>query len=198
WYSSDIPKFANFWSHDVKINANKVYHGSYRGDDSYRYVYLKQVVLYPQKDGEIAIEPLTINYTTEIPTKRRDFFGRQIYKPVDRKMSSGSRTIKVKPLPEAGKPADFSGAVGQFDYAISTSKEEIEAEESLDVNVKISGTGNLKLFQIPQLTAPQSFEVYDPEHREHVKMGAHGMEGTISDRYTVVPNAEGEFKIEVP
>lgn len=198
WYASDIPKFANFWSHDVKINANKVYHGSYRGDDSYRYVFLKQVVLYPQKDGEITIEPLTINYTTEIPTNRRDLFGHQIYKPVEKKMSSGSRTLQVKPLPEEGRPADFAGAVGQFEYSINNSKEELEAEESLDIEVKISGKGNLKLFQIPQLKAPQSFEVYDPEHQENVKVENGGMEGSISDRYTVVPNAEGEYTIETP
>lgn len=196
WQGNDIPKYANFWSHDVQINPNKVYHGSYRGDDNYRYVYLKQVVLYPQKEGEIVIEPLTLNYTTEIPTSRRDIFGRQIYKPVDKKMSSGSRTIKVKPLPEEGKPADFSGAVGQFSYALESSKEELEAEESLDVNVKISGTGNLKLFQIPKLEAPSSFEVYDPEHIENVKIDGGGMQGSISNRYTIVPNAKGEFDLK--
>ncbi len=198
WYSTDVPRFANFWSHDVKINPNKVYHGSYRGDDNYRYVYLKQVVLYPQKDGKLEIEPLTINYTTEIPTSRRDFFGRQIFRPIEKKMSSGSRTLTVSPLPEEGKPADFSGAVGTFSYALETSKEELEAEESLDVTVKVSGTGNLKLFQLPKLEAPQSFEVYDPEHSENVQVEGGGMKGSIADRYTLVPDAGGEFTLQTP
>lgn len=198
WYSTDVPRFANFWSHDVKINPNKVYHGSYRGDDNYRYVYLKQVVLYPQKDGKLEIEPLTINYTTEIPTSRRDFFGRQIFRSMEKKMSSGSRTLTVNPLPEEGKPADFSGAVGDFSYALESSKEELEAEESLDVTVKISGNGNLKLFQLPKLEAPQSFEVYDPEHSENVQVEGGDMKGSIADRYTLVPNSGGEYTIQAP
>lgn len=195
WYISDIPKYANFWSHNIDIKEVKVYHGSYKGNKDYRYVFLKKVVLYPQKTGEITIEPLTVNYTTEIPTARRDFFGRQIFQPVEKKMSSSSRVIQVKPLPEQGKPTDFSGAVGDLSYTVKSSKEELEADESLDVTVEVTGTGNLKLFQLPQLEAPGSFEVYDPEHTENVSVNEQGMRGSVSDRYTLVPGAKGAFMI---
>src|SRR5699024_8760403 len=168
WELVDMPKFSNFWSQDIDTDPGKVRYGSYKGDKDYRYVVLKKAVLYPQKTGTINVEPLTLSMAVEVPSNRRDFFGRRMYKTVDRTIASKNRKIEVKPLPEKGKPDDFSGAVGQFSLTTSASKEKLDAGESLDFKVSVSGNGNLKLFELPAPEVPSNFEAYDPEHSEDV------------------------------
>lgn len=68
-----------------------------------------------------------------------------MYKTVDKTVAAGKRTINVKPLPDQGKPADFTGAVGKFDFSVSASETELAATESLTVKVEVNGKGNLRL-----------------------------------------------------
>ena len=48
--------------------------------------------------------------------------------------------LDIAALPTKGKPADFSGAVGQFKMDFSSSKTEVETNEAIDLKIKISGT----------------------------------------------------------
>lgn len=196
WGFSDIPRFSNFWSHDIPIKDFKVQYGSYQGDEDYRYVVLKRTVLYPQKSGELVIEPLALNVIVDIPTNRRDIFGRQLYESDEKTIASKSQTINVKSLPNKDRPADFSGAVGDFKIKTETSKDLLEVEESLDVKVTVSGNGNLKLFQLPELISPRAFESYSPESSENVRTDFNGMKGSITDTYTLIPNSAGNYTID--
>jgi hypothetical protein len=170
----DNPKYNNFWSQDMPFSKYNIQSGSYQGK-SYRYVVLKRVVLYPQKSGELEIEPLSLDVTLDVPTNRRDFFGGQIYSQTNKTVSAGRRIINVMPLPAAGRPAGFSGAVGKFDFEVSASKNNLKASESLQARVEVSGKGNLKLFQMPEPNFPGALEVYDPEFDEKVRTTLSGM-----------------------
>src|SRR5680860_975438 len=129
----DNPKYNNFWSQDIPVSRLEVKNGTYNGKP-YRYVILKRVVLYPQKTGKLEIEPLSLEVTVDVPTNQRDFFGGRIYSPAVKTVSAGNRTINVKELPEKGKPVNFSGAVGKFDFSVTTSKTHLNASESLPVS----------------------------------------------------------------
>lgn len=194
WREIDNPKYSDFWSQNIDIKGLKVLNGTFKGED-YRYVVLRKTVLYPQKTGKLEIEPLSLDITVEVPTNRRDIFGARLMSQVHRTVSAGKKTINVKPLPEMGKPTDFTGAVGQFDFKVTTSKFELNASESLQAKVEVTGTGNLKLFELPKLNLPSSLEVYEPEHAESVRTNLEGMRGTISDSYTVVPQFKGKYPI---
>ncbi|MCK7589330.1 BatD family protein [Subsaxibacter sp. CAU 1640] len=195
WREIDNPKYNSFWSQNIDIKGMKVENGTYNGED-YRYVVLKKTVLYPQKTGKLEIEPLSLDLTVEVPTNRRDIFGGRLMTQVHKTVSAGSKTINVKPLPEQGKPADFTGAVGNFDFKVTTSKTNLNATESLQATVQVSGNGNLKLFQLPKLTLPSSLEVYEPEHNENIRTDLNGMQGSISDDYTIVPQFKGKYPIQ--
>ncbi|EGV43826.1 protein BatD [Bizionia argentinensis JUB59] len=194
WREINSPKFSDFWSQNIDIKQLSVQNGTYKGEN-YRYVVLRKTVLYPQKSGELEIEPLSLDITVEVPTNRRDIFGGRLMQQAHRTVSAGKRTINVKELPAQGKPADFTGAVGNFDFKVSTSKAELNASESLQAKVEVTGSGNLKLFQLPKLSLPSSLEVYEPEHAENVKTNLNGMQGNISDTYTVVPQFKGKYPI---
>lgn len=195
WREIDNPKYNSFWSQNIDMKGMKVENGTYNGEE-YRYVVLRKTVLYPQKTGKLEIEPLSLDLTVEVPTNRRDIFGGRLMTQVHKTVSAGSKTINVKPLPEEGKPEDFTGAVGNFNFKVSTSKTNLNATESLTATVQVSGNGNLKLFQLPKLTLPNSLEVYEPEHTENVRTDLGGMQGSISDDYTIVPQFKGKYPIK--
>ncbi len=188
----DNPKYNNFWSQDIPVSRPDVKNGTYNGKP-YRYVILKRVVLYPQKSGKLEIEPLSLEVSVDVPTNQRDFFGGRIYSQTTKTVSAGNRTIDVKPLPEKGKPVNFSGAVGKFDFSVTTSKTHLNASESLQAKVQVSGKGNLKLFQLPKPILPGSLEVYEPEFEESVRTTLSGTQGTVSNNYTIVPSFRGKY-----
>ncbi len=190
----DNPTYNNFWSHDIQLTRYNVEEGLYQGRP-YRYVILKRVVLYPQKSGALEIEPLALDVSLEVPTDKRDFFGSPIYTKANKVVSAGKRTIQVKPLPQQGRPEDFSGAVGDFRFSVTTTKDALNASESLQAKVTVEGKGNLKLFQLPKLTLPSSLEVYEPEFTEDVRTNLSGMQGSVSEQYTIVPGFQGKYPI---
>lgn len=190
----DNPTYNNFWSQDIKVSRLTAQNGTYKGKP-YRYVILKRVVLYPQKVGKLEIEPLSLDVTVDVPTSRRDFFGGRIYSQTNKTVSAGNRVINVKSLPTSGQPADYTGAVGDFDFSVNTSKTDLNASESLQATVEIKGKGNLKLFKLPEPEIPSSLEVYEPEFTENVRTNLSGMQGSVSNRYTIVPSFKGKYPI---
>jgi len=194
WREINTPRFNDFWSQNIDIKGLKVLNGTYKGED-YRYVVLRKTVLYPQKTGKLDIEPLSLDITVDVPTNRRDIFGGRLMTQAHKTVSAGNRSINVKPLPEKGKPIDFTGAVGSFDFTVTTSKKELKATESLLAKIEVQGNGNLKLFELPKPNVPSSLEVYEPEKDENIKTTLEGMSGTRSESYTIVPQYKGKYPI---
>ena len=195
WREVNSPKYADFWSQNINTQGNyKIYEGKYQGED-YRYVVLRSTVLYPQKTGELDIEPLTLDIPVDVRSNKRDIFGRQRMVRVNKTVSAGSRTINVKPLPVEGKPNDFTGAVGDFKFQVGTDKTTLDANQSFELTTKISGKGKLKLFDLPTLKLPSALEVYTPERENQVTVQSDGMRGSIAEKYTVVPQFKGNYPI---
>ena len=194
WNELDAPKFADFWSQSIDEKQFKVYDGSYDGKP-YRYVILRRTLLYPQKTGELTIEPLALNINVEAPTNRRDIFGMRITRPAKITVTAPTRKVNVKALPEEGKPENFSGAVGSFDFDVAASKTKLDAQEALDLTLTAKGNGNLKLFTLPKPKLPSALEVYEPENEQDVRVSLNGMAGSNSARYTIVPQQKGSYPI---
>ncbi|RAR71321.1 BatD family protein [Flavobacterium aciduliphilum] len=195
WRELNKPKYNDFWSQNIDIKQLVAEEGLFKGE-RYRYVVLKKAVLYPQKAGKLEIEPLTMDIDCQVPRGRPNFFGQVQVVDDSKRVSAGSKVIQVKPLPEAGKPDSFTGAVGKFNFRVTPSKTTLKFGESLDLDVRVSGTGNLKLFSLPKPETPSNLEVYDPEHTENVTTPLTGMTGIIADKYTIIPQAKGNFPIK--
>lgn len=189
------PKYNDFWSQYIDMKQLRAERGKYNGKD-YSMVVLRKVILYPLEAGAKTIEPFKIDLDAEVPTGRRDFFGQYEMRVVEKSLSTGKQTISVKPLPENGKPASFSGAVGKFDFKVTPSKTALKAGESLDLEVSVSGKGNLKLFTLPKPVVPSALEMYEPSHAENVQTPLTGMVGKVSDKYTIIPQFKGKYTIK--
>ena len=191
----ESPSYGDFWSHLIKIGRAEInMRGSYKGE-SYNEVVWRKAVLYPQKIGKLVLEPLTLNLSLSIPSNRRDLFGRRIMTQTQKTITTGEKVIVVKDLPQNNKPKNFSGAVGQFDFDVILNKDLLKASESFQAKIKVKGKGNLKLFNLPTINVPNTLEVYEPEHDEKVKITISGMQGTIEDNYTIVPQFQGKYPI---
>ena len=194
WRELEAPRYADFWSNNIDIKSLNVQNGTFKGKP-YRYVVLRRTLLYPQKTGELKIEPLTLDISVQVPSNRRDFFGNLISSSVNKTVSSGSSIIDVKSLPIDNKPKDFSGAVGTFSFEIKSDKKELLTDEAFQLSLIVSGDGNFNLFEDPKISLPNSLEVYEPEKISNVSVRASGIKGNINNKYTVVPNNPGKYTI---
>ena len=189
------PKYNDFWSQNIDIKQLTVEQSTYNGEN-YRCVVLKKVILYPQKSGKLTIEPLSLDLDLQLPTNRRNIFGQIQITEGNKRVSAGAKTINVKPLPEKGKPIVFSGGVGKLSFSAIPSKTTLKHGESFDLIIKVSGNGNLKLFDLPKPVVPAALEMYEPVHSENVSTPLSGMTGSISDKYTIIPDFNGNYPIK--
>ena len=191
---SEAPKYNGFWNQDIKVNGFLVKMGKYNGEN-YRYIVLQKALLIPTKTGKLSIDPMRMDIVIGVPSGRADFFGNAITKNIRREFASTKKIIRPKSLPLEGKPANFAGAVGDFNFSVALSKDILKANETSQVQVKISGKGNLKLFELPTVETPAELEMYQPERKERVRVNASGISGAVTDTYTVVPLYKGKYKI---
>jgi len=191
---SEAPKYNGFWSQDIKVNGFPVKMGKYNGEN-YRYIVLQKALLIPTKTGKLSVDPMRMDIVIGVPSGRADFFGNAITKNIRREFASTKKIIRPKALPLEGKPANFIGAVGNFNFSVALSKDVLKANETSQVQVKISGKGNLKLFELPAVETPAELEMYQPERKERIRVNASGISGAVTDTYTVVPLFKGKYKI---
>ena len=98
-------------------------------------------------------------------------------------------------MPQEGKPASFTGAVGKFSVDTSIDKTEIKQGESTELAFKVSGSGNLQLVNLPKITSPPGLELYEPERKDNIKVNAKGMRGSVKNIYTLVGQNAGKFPL---
>ena len=86
------------------------------------------------------------------------FFQRTETRPVDLPVEKA--VVTVKPLPETGKPAGFSGAVGRFDFQVSAQPLEIHPGDPVTLTMTIGGDGNFDRVMSPSLPTNGSFRLF--------------------------------------
>ncbi len=192
------PDLNGFWNQDV-VNKNpnapwksEVYKGL-----KYNTTTVKQTILFPQHAGDLSIDPLSISFALRLPLPQRNILGTMYddFKDVNYQAKSLPITIHVVPLPEAGKPADFSGAVGSFTVYTDADKKELKANETLNYTVDISGTGNLNLINAPKITPPVDFEKYNPKTTDLITVDSNGVSGSRQFSYLLIPRHQGNFSL---
>ncbi len=169
---------------------------------------LYTAALFPQKSGEITIEPKKLNCTAQIRTegnKRvRDpffdsffddpFFNNQ-YQNVRLEMESNAIKLNVKPLPIENKPAGFSGAVGRFSIQANIDNANLTVNDAVTIKLVITGSGNLELINTPEINFPPDFETYEPKITKNIKSNAAGVSGSRTFEYLAIPRSAGDFSV---
>ncbi|MEA1896141.1 MAG: BatD family protein, partial [Bacteroidota bacterium] len=193
------PDFAGFLRQDIETPPLQSLERESVKGQIYGTGVLSRFVLFPQKSGDLVIDPVEITALVQQRVSSQssrsffdDFF--DSYKTLRKDVSSPVIKIKVKPLP-AGSPPAFSGAVGSFRMAASLDKNTVFTNEAVTLRIKVSGQGNLKLIQSPGIDFPLDFESYDPKVTSNITSSMSGTSGSKTFEYLMIPRFAGKYRI---
>ncbi|MDR1602489.1 MAG: BatD family protein [Tannerella sp.] len=190
------PEFEGFFVNDIDIGQSQWKLENYNGRN-YNTAVMKQSILFPQHSGKITIGSGRFEAVVRVRTQKRvrSFFDdRFSYQDFNKELVSQPVTIDVKPLP-SGKPASFSGAVGNYTMKTTINSSHIKANEAVTVKVVLNGTGNIKVVKNPEVVFPNDFDIYDPKVDSKITTTAGGTNGTKTIEYMAIPRYGGDFEI---
>lgn len=194
-----LPDFKGFHSQEVELPNNRRWGLEHYKGRNYQTTIYRQFVLFPQQSGKLTIEPArfdaSIAQMLEVDDPFEAFFnGGNNYVEIKKTLMTPRLEINVKPLP-TGKPADFSGGVGEFELSSSVSTTQVKTNDAVTLKIVTSGTGNLKLLSDPTIEFPADFEVYDPKVDNKSRLTNEGLSGSKVIEYLVIPRTAGIYKI---
>ncbi|HKC69052.1 MAG TPA: BatD family protein, partial [Bacteroidia bacterium] len=194
-----LPSFDGFWSKAEEKKGNLPINTENLDGVQYGVVELSQTYLFPQRTGKLTIDPIELDWVVRTKPKRQQSIFDQFFggggQDVVVKLKSKPVTVDVQPLPEAGKPDNFTGAVGNFSFNAKLNHDKVKANEGLNLKLTITGKGNISLVSTPKINFPDGFETYDPKVNETVST-AGGVSGTKTYDYLVIPRKAGEFTLK--
>ena len=197
--NAKLPDFKGFHSQEIEMATNAKWTTEhYQGRNYYTTVY-RQFVLFPQQSGKLYIDPAQFQLTVGKHIQSVDpfdafFNGGSNVIEIEKNIATPKIAINVNPLP-AGKPADFSGGVGEFTISSSINSKELKTNDAITIKLVISGTGNLKLIANPEIKFPDDFEIYDPKVDNQVRLTREGLTGNKVIEYLAIPRHAGTYKI---
>jgi hypothetical protein len=149
------------------------------------------------RTGPVSLGPFTANMAIVVPSANRQrdpFFGQfgdpfGMFGGSERKeisLAADMVTAESLPLPTAGRPATFNGAVGKFSMAISAGPTNVAVGDPITVRVQISGRGALDVLALPEQPAWRDFKTYPPTQNLKTTDSL-GLEGTKTFEQIVTP-----------
>lgn len=204
-----LPALNGFWSQELKMPEQLELRTEVINGEQYRVGIVKKVILFPQQSGTLTIDPMQGSCIARVQNQRKrsnnpfdifndPFFNDPFFNMArDVKVNVKSEPVKinVKDLPPA--PDDnFKGAVGSFTLQAALDKDQVKANDAINLKVKITGKGNLKLIDAPDLKLPTDFESYDPKINDNVSITENGVTGNKTFEYLIIPRHEGEYTID--
>lgn len=128
-----------------------------------------ETTLTPLRAGALVVGPakMTLNVLSQRPAHRGDPFFDRFFdvdpfgttrRPVE--LQSEALNLNVLPLPETGRPADFSGAVGQFAFDVKAAPLQLQAGDPVTVTMTVRGTGNFDNITSPTIPGSDTLRAY--------------------------------------
>jgi hypothetical protein len=186
------PSTTGFWT---EVLGNKAPYQQRINNRTYR-VIERKYALFPTQTGALTIGRAVIAATVASQTRRRDPFdvfglgtGEEI------KVNSQPITIRVKPLPDAGRPTDFTGTIGRFTISARPSRTEVEVNQPVSVEIKLQGTGNVKSVAEPVIPELADFRVYKASSNESISKYNDLLGGVKTFEEVFIPRRPGQLEI---
>ena len=191
----ETPTFTGFWHEEFDFGKNYPISETNIKGKKFQVALLKKLVLIPQHSGALPIAPMELEVPVATPTNQRDFFGRRTSRIVNIICSTGKRMLEVKALPKQNMPVDFSGAVGSFEFTTKLDRDSIQTNESANLSLRVSGSGNLRMIELPEFDVPIDIEAYEPKYKENINLEKFGLSGFKREEYLLIPRNKGVYKI---
>lgn len=189
----DPPAYESFWSQaQPSTSGNQQVVENLDGVNYYTFEMFRHVAS-PNRSGKITIKQIDCELLIRKQTNAKprnifeQFFGAQGYEDIAVKAMSKPVVLDVLELPSEGRPLNFNGAVGSFNYKVEPSRTSLKANDAFNLKITIGGKGNVKLVDAPKLDLPESFETYEPKIQENGN--------SRSFDYLIIPREEGEYTL---
>ncbi|MGN6292217.1 MAG: BatD family protein [Chitinophagaceae bacterium] len=173
---------------------------------------VRKVQLYPLQAGLFTIDPMEVQsrveFSTSMVSKKSEqeivegvmptedeLFSKPGFKVCETSMHTEPVAIKVNPLPEHGRPAEFNGATGKFTIAASLEKQELARNEEGDLVVTIEGKGNFPQLAAPLVSWPKAMEGFEPEVKDSLNKELSPLEGRRVFTFRFISNQAGTYTI---
>jgi len=222
---SKLPSLNGFWTQDFELpKGNLKPVEEIVNGQKYQVFLLKKSALFPQQTGTLELDPAEAQGVARIIVQTRQnpfgdmfgndpfmknfgslmmndpffnnsFFNSVAYKDIPVHLKSTPVKITVTPLPEANKPANFGGAVGNFTIASKIDKENLTTDDAANFTITIKGSGNLKLIETPKLNLPNGLETFDPQVIDTVTGRTTTISGSKIITYSITPHTPGDYTI---
>lgn len=181
------PDLDGFWTEAIESSDDwkiEVINGM-----QYKTIVVKRDLLFPQRSGDLTIGSFELSGVVSNSSMDR-MFGR------GKDVVGRSKPVKitVDPLPKA-EPENYLGTYTDLKIDIDVSKTDLAANDAINMNIKFTGKGNLKLLGAPKLEIPGDFESYDPKLKDNIRINSGGESGSRTFEYIFIPRSAGEFKI---
>lgn len=216
-----VPAFKGFSARDIELPNPPQATEEIVNGERYKVFTIRKTLLFPLQSGQLELDPAEVDnqvhlVTLESAKKKRagddpfrdafgaspfddpffdDPFGNPQYEVVPYKIQSPVVKINVKPLPTAGRPASFNGAVGHFTMTAVADKKDLSTDDALTLKVTIAGQGNVNLLNAPPLNIPAAFEKYDPTLSDNIDKNSNPLSGSRIFQYVLMPQEKGEHTL---
>lgn len=191
----NLPTYEGFYTQDIEIPQQINFQREVYNDRIYQVGVLKKTILFPQQNGRITIQPFSLTCLVQQRVRPRSFFDDffNSFRTIPAKITSDAIAVNVRDLPVS--PSGFYGGVGNFTVTSDISEENVTTNDAVTLKLTISGSGNIRLIQIPKLELPPDFEAYDPRATDNVRATDNGVNGTKIVEYLFQPRFEGDYTI---
>ncbi|GAA4314716.1 BatD family protein [Compostibacter hankyongensis] len=219
-----VPAFSGFSAHDIDLPNPPQATIEQVDGVPFKVFTIRKTMLFPLQPGDLELDSVTVEnvvhlYEVDRSRPRRDplddffddpfgkdpfddsffddFFNQQggSYHDYNYNIRSQPVSIHVKPLPEEGRPADFSGAVGNFTIQAGLNKSALSTDDAATLKITLKGSGNITLLNAPKIDLPADFDRYDPKISDQVNKNDNPLSGSRTFEYVFMPRTPGDYTI---
>ena len=151
-------------------------------------LFLAHQIVFPLVPGTVEVTRASLRYSVPVALQ---FFSQEERFTLE----SNAATLTVLPLPTAGRPANFSGAVGRGLTIERTLPAAGRVGEASTVDVRVSGSGNVSLWPAPDIEWPVSVRAYQDQVSDRISASAGRLGGTKEFRFLAVPDSAGPLTL---
>jgi hypothetical protein len=189
------PDVPGFWSE--KTSEPRSYYVTEQGSrwlvtESYTF-------LYPTVSGDLSIgSARMICLVPEEAGRERDPFASFLSPGASGKVvevTSAPIPIEVVPPPAAGRPAGYRGAVGDLRLTVVADRTDIRADEMVNLTLRLTGQGNLRIAPVPGWPDLHDFEIYSHGAEDSLDLEGSVPSGTKRIAIALLPRRQGDLEI---
>jgi tetratricopeptide (TPR) repeat protein len=179
----EAPAPSGFWVHEIPGSPAPTSRGT-RGDVVDTQLFRR--AFFPISPGTYRIPPARLFYEM-----RRGI----LYAPETFEVSSPALPLVVLPVPEAGRPDGFTGAVGRFTMTGRLDQARVTAGDAALLSVEIRGVGNIRALPPPELPEMPGVDAFPPSEEADVETQGTVVQGNKRFTWVIVPRERGELVI---